>query len=51
MPGMEAVLLRPDGTHCLVNEPGDLYVKGPNVALGKKNFPTTNMVISPDHKQ
>lgn len=34
LPGMEAMILRPDGTHCLPNEPGELYVKGANVALG-----------------
>ncbi|KIJ26177.1 hypothetical protein M422DRAFT_192574 [Sphaerobolus stellatus SS14] len=36
-PGVEAVILRPDGTHCLPDEPGDLYVKGTNVALGYWN--------------
>jgi len=39
LPGMEAMILRPDGTHCLPNEPGELYVKGDNVALGYWNNP------------
>ncbi|KAF8581025.1 acetyl-CoA synthetase-like protein [Ramaria rubella] len=34
LPGMEAVILRPDGTHCLPMESGDLYVKGGNITLG-----------------
>ena len=34
LPGMEGVILRPDGTHCVPNEPGELYVKGDNVTLG-----------------
>ena len=31
---MEAMTLRPDGTHCLPMEPGELYVKGGNITLG-----------------
>ena len=34
IPGMDALILRPDGTHCLPDEAGELYVKGGNVALG-----------------
>ncbi|KAF8523329.1 hypothetical protein BU17DRAFT_43935 [Hysterangium stoloniferum] len=34
IPGVEGLLLREDGTHCLPNEAGDLYVKSGTVALG-----------------
>jgi len=35
---MEARILREDGSHAAVNESGDLYLKGGNVALGyRKN--------------
>ncbi|GJJ15940.1 hypothetical protein Clacol_010219 [Clathrus columnatus] len=37
VPGAEAILLRPDGTHCLPDEPGELYVKAPTAALGYWN--------------
>ncbi|KAF8581026.1 acetyl-CoA synthetase-like protein [Ramaria rubella] len=33
-PGLEALILRPDGTHCLPMEPGELFLKGDNVTLG-----------------
>jgi len=39
VPNMEAVILRPDGTHCLPDEAGDLYIKGGNIALGYWNDP------------
>ncbi|KIJ53944.1 hypothetical protein M422DRAFT_153797 [Sphaerobolus stellatus SS14] len=39
IPSVEALILRPDGTHCLPDEPGDLYVKCDNVALGYWNNP------------
>ncbi|GJJ15935.1 hypothetical protein Clacol_010214 [Clathrus columnatus] len=38
-PGMEALILRPDGSHCTPNEPGELYIKGPTVGLGYWNNP------------
>jgi len=34
IPGMEALILRSDGTHTLPDEAGDLYVKGGNIGLG-----------------
>ncbi|KAJ3555619.1 hypothetical protein NM688_g2475 [Phlebia brevispora] len=34
IPGMEARILRPDGSDADVDEPGELWVKGGNVALG-----------------
>ncbi|GJJ15948.1 hypothetical protein Clacol_010227 [Clathrus columnatus] len=45
MPGMEGVLLRPDGTHCLTNETGDLYIKGPNVTLGYRDNPNSTKEV------
>ncbi|KAF8523326.1 hypothetical protein BU17DRAFT_74985 [Hysterangium stoloniferum] len=39
VPGLEAVILRPDGSHCLPDEAGELYVKGRNIALGYWNDP------------
>ncbi|KIJ42007.1 hypothetical protein M422DRAFT_255028 [Sphaerobolus stellatus SS14] len=33
IPGVEAIILHPDDTHCLPNGPGELYVKGNNIAL------------------
>jgi long-subunit acyl-CoA synthetase (AMP-forming) len=32
--GMEAKLLRADGTEAAVGEPGELYLRGGNVAMG-----------------
>ena len=32
--GMEAKILREDGTHVGYNEPGELWLRGGNVALG-----------------
>jgi len=38
LPGMEARILREDGSEASVNEPGELFLKGGNVALGyRKN--------------
>ncbi|KAI0785238.1 hypothetical protein C8Q75DRAFT_333646 [Abortiporus biennis] len=34
LPGLEAKILRDDLTHCDVDEPGELWLKGDNVALG-----------------
>ncbi|EMD40241.1 hypothetical protein CERSUDRAFT_112434 [Gelatoporia subvermispora B] len=34
LPGLEARILREDGTETAVNEPGELFVKGETVALG-----------------
>lgn len=31
---MEAQILREDGSHAAVNEPGELWLRGHNVALG-----------------
>ena len=37
LPGMEAQILREDGSQAGVNEPGELWLRGPNVALGYYN--------------
>lgn len=34
LPGQEARIVRPDGTEADAGEPGELWVKGGNVALG-----------------
>jgi len=34
LPGMEAKLLRDDGSHAEIDEPGEMWLKGRNVALG-----------------
>jgi acyl-CoA synthetase (AMP-forming)/AMP-acid ligase II len=34
VPGMEARVLREDGSDADLNEPGELWVKGGNIALG-----------------
>ena len=34
LPGMEARIVRPDGSDADWDEPGELWVRGPNVALG-----------------
>lgn len=34
MPGMEARIVREDGSEAEYNEPGELWLKGKNVALG-----------------
>jgi acyl-CoA synthetase (AMP-forming)/AMP-acid ligase II len=37
VPGLEARIMRDDGTHANINEPGDLWLRGDNVALGYWN--------------
>lgn len=37
LPGMEARLLRDDGSEANVNEPAELWLKSPNIALGYWN--------------
>ena len=34
VPGVEARIMRDDGTDANVNEPGELWLRGDNVALG-----------------
>ena len=34
LPGMEGRIVREDGTLAAQNEPGELWLRGPNVALG-----------------
>lgn len=34
VPGMEGKIVRDDGTEADVNEPGELWVRGGNIALG-----------------
>src|ERR1700683_3372341 len=36
-PGVEARILREDGSHTEINEPGELWLKAENVALGYWN--------------
>ena len=33
-PGVEAKIIRPDGTEAGYDEPGELWARGPNVCLG-----------------
>jgi long-subunit acyl-CoA synthetase (AMP-forming) len=33
-PGMEARIIRDDGREANVNEPGELYIRGPNIVSG-----------------
>lgn len=42
LPGMEARIIRDDGTEADVNEPGELWLRSPNVALGYWNNPKAN---------
>lgn len=37
LPGVEAHILRPDGSHVDINEPGELWLKSKGTALGYKN--------------
>ena len=37
IPGMEARIMRDDGTDTNLNEPGELWLRGDNVALGYWN--------------
>jgi long-subunit acyl-CoA synthetase (AMP-forming) len=37
MPGMEARIVRDDGSEADVDEVGELYLRGPNIALGYWN--------------
>ena len=37
IPSMEARIMRHDGTNANVNEPGELWLRGDNVALGYWN--------------
>lgn len=37
--GVEIKILRPDGTHAAIDEPGELWTKGHNTALGYYNNP------------
>lgn len=34
IPGVEARILRPDGSECEIDEPGELWVRGEHIALG-----------------
>ena len=36
-PGVEGRIVRPDGTDADYDEPGELWVRGPNMALGYLN--------------
>lgn len=49
LPGMEARIVRNDGTDADVNETGELWVRGPNVTMGYYNNPeATKEVFLPD---
>lgn len=41
-PGLEARILRSDGSDAEYNEPGELWVKGPTIALGYWNNEKAN---------
>src|SRR5438477_13198176 len=42
LPGMEARIVRDDGSDAAIGEPGHLYLKGGNVALGYRKNPEAN---------
>jgi long-chain acyl-CoA synthetase len=49
LPGVEVRLVDDDGTDTLVGDPGEIWVRGPNVFAGYWNDPTaTEAVLTPD---
>lgn len=45
VPGTIAKVLKPDGTYAGYNEPGELLVKTPSLALGYSNNPEASVSI------